>query len=270
MTPSQGLDPRATRQGRYLSLQAGGIQDSDPGPTAGPHGVLQAQQGADGPRSHSQAHGRALQVPGDASWRDRKEAGQQQGVGDGKRVRGPGLLNPREPRATAVGQAWLCDSFWPFSLPLPLPQWHGGCSHLPLFMFHPLWGLYSPLLPPSLPLSLSLSSVHSFHTHLVSTYSMPGPVLGAVKTEINQTQTLPSRKSLLDGENKGLNSSYHTKCQAQVARRAQRALRAVKMEGTNSAQEKSREASPKRQHPQSPAKKVAHGGECPGPGSASS
>lgn len=190
-------------------------------------------------------------------------------MGDGKRLRGPGLLSPREPRATAAATPGSVRALGPFLCPSP-SQWHGGCSHLPLFMFHPLWGLYSPLLPPSLPLSLSLSSVHSFHTHLVSTYSMPGPIMGAVKTEINQTQTLPSRKSLLDGENKGLNSSYHTKCQAQVARRAQRALRAVKMEGTNSAQGNSREASPKRQHPQGPAKKVARGGEHPGPGSASS
>lgn len=153
---SQGT--RATRKGQYLSLQAGGIQDSDLGPAASPHGVLQAQQGADGPWPHCQAHGRALQVPGNISWRERKEAGQ-----------GPGLLNPREPWPAAVGPAWLHKTLWPISVAPPPPPSRMApvcrCLHL-----CPPTGAGTPQVsfpPPfsSLPLSLSLLSIRYTHTH---------------------------------------------------------------------------------------------------------
>lgn len=78
-------------QGQYLSPQAGGIQDSDPRPAAGPHSVLQAQQSADGPRPHSQAHRRALQVPRDCTWRDTENVVSEQ-------LGSLGSLSPRIPR----------------------------------------------------------------------------------------------------------------------------------------------------------------------------
>lgn len=93
----------------------------------------------------------------------------------------------------------------------------------------------SPL--SSLPFSLSLSLLFfSFYTYLVSTYSMLGHVLGAGKTEMNQTQTLPSRKPLLARDIKELMIRYPTKCQAQMTKDAQEALRTTEVEGTSSAQ----------------------------------
>lgn len=136
------------------------------------------------------------------------------------------------------------------SRPPPLPP-ASPCSHL--------W--CPPLLPPPLP-----SPMLSPHTHADS----PGPVLRATEAEINQTHTLPSRKLPLAGKTKRLINSYHTKGQAQVARRAQTALSTIKRERTTSAQGKSRKASRKRPHPDSPAKKAACGGKCPGLGSVSS
>ena len=105
--------------------------------------------------------------------------------------------------------------------------------------------------------SLLLSPALCFHptTRRVRTDSTQGPVLRAAEEKIDQTHTLPSRKPPLAGETIRLISSHHTKCPAQAVTHVQRTLRTVKMEGTNSAQGKSREASQKRQHPDSPAKK---------------
>lgn len=138
-TPRDGpLGPRATRQGRYLSLQAGGVQDGDPGPTAGPHGLLQAQQGSDGPRPHWQARGRTLQVPGDASCRERKPAGQQGGGGQ-QTGRAPQPSGTRPPGAQ------------PGSRLLPAPA------------LAPRQPLLPSVVPPAPPSSSPLS--HAFTPH---------------------------------------------------------------------------------------------------------
>lgn len=60
----------------YLSLQSGSIQDGDPWTTAGPCGIFQAQQRANGPWAHSQAHGGTLQVPGNPTYGKEEYTGQ--------------------------------------------------------------------------------------------------------------------------------------------------------------------------------------------------
>lgn len=133
------------RKGQYLSLQAGGVQDRDLRPTAGPHGVLQAQQRADGPRPHCQAHGRALQVPGHISWEEKKTQVKAQGSsarGSHSLQRGPGLLHkPSHPVPWGMVAVPICLHLWPTP-----------------------WGLDSPLLFLSFPLSPG----HSSHIHLPS------------------------------------------------------------------------------------------------------
>lgn len=178
-------------------MQAGGIQDSDPGPTAGPHGVLQAQQGADGPRSHSQAHRRALQVPGDASWRESKEAGQQQGVGDGKRLRGPGLLSPREPRATAAATPGSVRALGPFLCPSPSPV---------AWQLFPSVSVYVPpalgaVLPtsPSLPSSLPFPLFCAFIPHTPSKHLLHARACNGCCEDRNKSDTDPALKKIPAG-----------------------------------------------------------------------
>lgn len=105
---------------QYLSLQGGGIQDGDPWPTAGPHGVLQAQQGANGPRPHGQAQGRALQVPQDSTWREGGRSGR----------RGPAAPHSGPSAASSLRPAGRSDP----SLP-------------PTFLLHPRGPHVSPALP---------------------------------------------------------------------------------------------------------------------------
>lgn len=112
--------------------------------------------------------------------------------GGGSQARGPGPLNPQEPRPTAVDPA-LSPFLWPLAPASGMVVFPSASV-----VSHSLWGLYSPIHPPPPSLSPFASSPppscsripHTLSKHLLHAR----PCAGAGKTEMNQTQTLPSRK----------------------------------------------------------------------------
>lgn len=164
--PPEGLGPPTMGQGQYLSLQASGIQDGDPGPTAGPHGILQAQQRADGPRPHGQAHRRALQIPGDASWREIKKRVRSRGWGgEGHTGREPRAPQPSEPWPAAGSPSWASGHLpGPFSGPSPSSAGWWLLPSASVHVAHTVGvALPSPSFPPSHPFPLS-PLIHATHT----------------------------------------------------------------------------------------------------------